>query len=114
MRFCRAGVFVLLAALAGTPGAQAFDLDEVAKRGTLRVVVWTENLPELFAVKPGTTSTGLEQELLQGFAALHKLKVEVVPVTTLEILRRERPGNPEKVAMNAFPTAPRSRTIPRL
>jgi ABC-type amino acid transport substrate-binding protein len=80
----RLGAFVLLGLLASAPGARAFDLDEVAKRGTLRVVVWTENLPELFAVKEGAASTGLEQELLQGFATLHKLKIEVVPVTTLD------------------------------
>jgi ABC-type amino acid transport substrate-binding protein len=78
------GAFVLLVLATSAPAGRARDLDEVETRGTLRVVVWTENLPELFAVKLGSTSTGLEQELLQAFAALHKLKLEVVPVATLD------------------------------
>ena len=84
MRVRWVGALLLLVLPASAPVARAWDLDEVEKRGTLRVVVWTENLPELFEVKSGSASTGLEQELLQAFATLHKLKLEVVPVATLD------------------------------
>jgi lysine/arginine/ornithine transport system substrate-binding protein len=73
----------LLFLLAVTKDARAEDLPAIQKRGTLRVVVWTQNLPELFAVGTGA-STGFEQEMLQAFTALHKLKLQVVPVPTLE------------------------------
>lgn len=63
--------------------APADDLPEIQKRGTLRVVVWRENLPELFGVDP-SAAPGLEREILQGFADKHKLVLETVPVSTVE------------------------------
>lgn len=65
------------------PVAAADDLPQLRNRGTLRVVVWKDNLPELFAVQGGASS-GLEQELLQGFANLQRLKLEVVAVPELD------------------------------
>src|SRR5262249_24592362 len=65
--------------------AGAADLPEIQKAGTLKVVVWTESLAELYAVKPGAgKGAGLEAELIEGFASLHGLKLELVPVPTLE------------------------------
>jgi ABC-type amino acid transport substrate-binding protein len=83
----RSPSLLLLAAVLGVAASNAAaseDLPQLRTRGTLRVVVWKDNLPELFAVKPGAEASGLEQELLQGFANLHKLKIEVVAVPELE------------------------------
>ena len=61
----------------------AQDLPELKKRGTLRVIVDSSNLVERFNTGPG--EPGLEKELLQGFAALHGLKLEVVTVDNIEM-----------------------------
>jgi ABC-type amino acid transport substrate-binding protein len=71
----------LLVLLARLP-ADAQDLPELKKRGTLRVIVDSSNLVERFNTGPG--EPGLERELLQGFAALHGMKLEVVTVDNIE------------------------------
>lgn len=73
---------LLVLALAAASTVQSDDLPQLRTRGTLRVVVWKDNLPELYAVQP--PASGLEQELLQGFANLQRLKLEVVAVPELE------------------------------
>lgn len=74
-----AGVFA--AALAST--AEARDLDAARKSGKLRVVVWADNLPELYTTQ-ASPNPGLEAELLQGFASLHGMTLEVVTVASLD------------------------------
>jgi membrane-bound lytic murein transglycosylase F len=69
---------LLLAASA----ALAQDLPDLKKRGTLRVIVDSSNLVERFNTGPG--EPGLERELLQGFAALHDMKLEIVTVDNIE------------------------------
>jgi ABC-type amino acid transport substrate-binding protein len=77
-------VAALLAVLAAA-GAAAGDFPELKRTGTLRVVAWADNLPELFAVKNvPAAAPGLEAEILTGFAALHGLKIQLVPVPTIE------------------------------
>jgi membrane-bound lytic murein transglycosylase F len=64
----------LSAAAAVGQAQQAF---EVKTPGVLRVLVQVDGLKELFALEsPG----GLEREMLQGFANLHGLKIELVLV----------------------------------
>jgi len=76
----RLGCLVLFAMASSTALAQ--DLPELKKRGTLRVIVDSSNLVERFNTGPG--EPGLEKELLQGFAALHAMKLEVVTVDNIE------------------------------
>lgn len=59
--------------------AGAADLAEIEQRGTLRVIVWTGNLPALYDVKG---PSGLDHDLLLGFAQLRRLRLEVVSVST--------------------------------
>jgi len=65
-----------------TASAMAGDLDEIRTRGTLRVVVWKNNMPEMLSV--AGSGSGFEKELLDGFATLERLKVEIVPVDTID------------------------------
>jgi ABC-type amino acid transport substrate-binding protein len=76
-RFLQLSLFVLAAA-----GTAAQDLPELKKRGTLRAIVDSSNLVERFNTGPG--EPGLEKELLQGFAALHQMKLDVVTVDNIE------------------------------
>jgi membrane-bound lytic murein transglycosylase F len=62
--------------------APAQDLPELKQRGALRVIVDSSNLPERFNTGPG--EPGLEKELLQGFATLQGVKLEVVTVDNIE------------------------------
>jgi polar amino acid transport system substrate-binding protein len=63
---------------AATMGAAA-DLDEITQRGSLRVLAVLVNQQESFvSAKAGV---GLDRELLEGFAALHRVKLTLVPVT---------------------------------
>jgi ABC-type amino acid transport substrate-binding protein len=72
-------VACLVACLASATVVRAADLPEIQRRGTLRVATWDDNLAELFAYKAGAAA-GLEGEILQGFATIHKLRIEVLPV----------------------------------
>jgi ABC-type amino acid transport substrate-binding protein len=46
---------------------------------TLRVLVATDEMPEMFSLEPGA-DPGFERELLEGFCRIHGLGFEVVPV----------------------------------
>lgn len=72
------GLIVLLAT-----SAPAFaEWAEVKQRGTLRVLyVYDAKRPEFFAVKAGA-APGFDHEVLQGFASLHKLTLDLVNVET--------------------------------
>lgn len=73
----RAGVALLLAAAA--QAAPAVDLAEIKAGGTLRVLVMPDTKrPEFYSIRPGT-HPGFDAEVLDGFARLHRLKLEVVP-----------------------------------
>lgn len=74
---------VLWAAVAAAAPAAAADLPEMEKRGTLRVLAATGEQPEMFSWKPGG-DPGFEREMIDGFAQLHKLKVEAVAVKTYD------------------------------
>ncbi len=72
-------VALVLLSLA-SPAARA-DLAEIKKSGSLRVLaVIVPGETEFIANRPGQ-EPGFEREVLQGFATLHELKLEVVPIT---------------------------------
>jgi membrane-bound lytic murein transglycosylase F len=60
-------------------GAAAADWPEIQARGVLRVLAPLDTMPEMFSLK-GEPAPGIERELIEGFASLHKLKIEYVPV----------------------------------
>ncbi len=62
------------------PSGPAQEKFELKDPGVLRVLVQAVGLKELFAVD---RPSGLEREMLQGFAALHNLKIEVVQVPAM-------------------------------
>jgi ABC-type amino acid transport substrate-binding protein len=65
-------------ASAGLP-AVADDLAAIQQRGTLRLlVILDDDEPEFVSPKPDG-APGFDRELLEGFARLHQLKVELVP-----------------------------------
>ncbi len=59
------------------------DLAEMKQRGTLRVLVSADELPEMFALEPGE-KPGLEREMLEAFARSNGLEIEPVPVENFE------------------------------
>ena len=74
-RFRSLGLAAVLSALGVlAPAQEGF---EVQTPGVLRVLVQAEGLKELFALdKP----SGVEREMIQGFATLHGLRMEIVTV----------------------------------
>ena len=60
-------------------GAFAGDLDEIKKRGVLKVLVAADELPETFSLTKDS-APGMERELVEAFARLHKLEMRPVPV----------------------------------
>jgi polar amino acid transport system substrate-binding protein len=60
--------------------ALAVDLPEVQARGSLKVIAAEGEQPEMFDFDGDPAKPGLEREMLEGFAALKRLKLEVVPV----------------------------------
>ena len=68
---CLLGSLLALAAAARGDG-----LDEVRQRGALRVIAFVTPEDEFITAQAGS---GLERELLEGFAALHKLPLVIVP-----------------------------------
>jgi ABC-type amino acid transport substrate-binding protein len=91
----RAGVYGawFLAFVAGTPMAAAADLAQIRARGTLRVLASPDEDPLWFSLRK-SESPGFEREVLEGFARLHKLRFEAVPIVRWEeaipmLLRQE-------------------------
>lgn len=70
----------LLALLTASVSSGAADLAKVTARGTLRVIVMPLGPGDEFFPVPATTRAGLDRDVLDGFARLHRLKIEVVPV----------------------------------
>jgi ABC-type amino acid transport substrate-binding protein len=68
--------FPILLALA-IPAAAGADLSALQARGSLRVIVAAEEAPETF--DPSGAATGFERNLLDSFARLYGLRLEVVP-----------------------------------
>lgn len=73
---------VAVAALLACPTATLADLPEIQARGTLRVIASEGEQPEMFDFDGDPAKPGLEREMLEGFARLKRLKLEVVPVKT--------------------------------
>jgi membrane-bound lytic murein transglycosylase F len=67
------------AVLTVTPAAAA-DLPEIQAQGSIRVIAAEGEQPEMFDFDGDPAKPGLEREMLEGFAALKRLKLEVVPV----------------------------------
>jgi membrane-bound lytic murein transglycosylase F len=79
-------VLALIGAGGAPSSARPADLPEVARRGTLRVLVMPDTRrPEFFSLAPGAPP-GFDQEVLQGFAGLHHLTLKPVPVTSWDAL----------------------------
>jgi membrane-bound lytic murein transglycosylase F len=65
---------------------------------TLRVLVATDEMPEMFSLEPGP-DPGFERELLEGFCRIHGLRFEVVPVRDFdEMIPRLLGGEGDVVA----------------
>jgi peptidoglycan lytic transglycosylase F len=61
-------------------------MPEIQKRGRLRVLVMPDTRrPEFFSLKTGTPP-GFDQELLDGFAKLHRVTLEPIPVASWDAL----------------------------
>ena len=73
-----------LGVLGLTLGARATDLAEIQKSGTLRVLV-VDGSPAFLSLKGGG-EPGMDREILDGFARLHKLAVKPVEAPTWESL----------------------------
>jgi ABC-type amino acid transport substrate-binding protein len=76
-------VLVVLSALATAAAlASAVDLPEIQSRGSLRVIAADGEQPEMFDFDGDPAKPGLEREMLEGFARLKRLKLEVVKVAS--------------------------------
>lgn len=83
-RLLAAAAWPCLAALVGAaPRAAAADLAAIKARGSLRVLAGADEDPVWFSIRQ-SESPGFEREVLEGFARLHKLRFEVVPVARWE------------------------------
>ena len=80
MRLSPLGLILLSAAAPIALPASAVDLPEVQARGSLRVIAAEGEQPEMFDFDGDPAKPGLEREMLEGFARLKRLKLEVVPV----------------------------------
>ncbi len=61
--------------------ASGADLQDIQERGALRAIAQTGEAPEMFRFS-GPGEPGFEREMLEGFASLYDLALEVVPVDT--------------------------------
>ena len=57
--------------------ARAGDFPSMKSRGTLRVLVSTDEQPEMYSLQPAG-NPGFDREILEGFASLHRIKLETV------------------------------------
>jgi ABC-type amino acid transport substrate-binding protein len=76
---------VALALASAMPAAA--DLGEVKQRGTLRVLaVLASKTGDEFFSASGGDAPGFDREILEGFASLQRLKLEVVPVASWDAI----------------------------
>lgn len=73
----------LTALVVATSFARGADLAEIKARGGLRVLASADEDPLWFSLRKGE-SAGFEREVLEGFARLHKLRFEAVPIVRWE------------------------------
>lgn len=78
MRWIRPFLGLALLALVGVPNSRAFDLAEIKTRGSIRVIAAEGVQPEEFSFAPGP-APGFEREMIEGFARVEHLKLEVLP-----------------------------------
>lgn len=76
-------VACLLVAGSVVQGVDAADLAEVTAAGALRPLVSADEAPEMFSFTPGP-APGFEREILEGFARLHRLRLEPVKVARFD------------------------------
>ncbi|HET7295131.1 MAG TPA: transporter substrate-binding domain-containing protein [Vicinamibacteria bacterium] len=79
LRLPRAAPALALPLLLGHASAAGADHAEIKARGVLRVLVSADENPAWFALRP-EGPPGFEREVFEGFARLHKLKLEAVAV----------------------------------
>ena len=72
--------FALFVALAAALPVAAADLADVKAKGTLRVIVMPLSATDEFFPIPAGARPGFDRAVLDGFAGLHRIKLEVVPV----------------------------------
>jgi membrane-bound lytic murein transglycosylase F len=73
-------IFALFVALAATLPVAAADFADVKAKGTLRVIVMPLSATDEFFPIPAGARPGFDRAVLDGFAGLHRIKLEVVPV----------------------------------
>jgi membrane-bound lytic murein transglycosylase F len=72
--------FGLFLALAAALPVAAADFADVKAKGTLRVIVMPLSATDEYFPIPAGARPGFDREVLDGFAGLHRIKLEVVPV----------------------------------
>lgn len=83
-RGARRALDLMVLLLLFVPRLLGRDLDEIEKRGSLRVLaVLSNQSDEFFSRKTGV---GFDREILEGFTRLHRLRLEVVPQTAWDQL----------------------------
>jgi membrane-bound lytic murein transglycosylase F len=83
-RLVASAVGAWLAAFTGAaPLAAPADFAAIKARGSLRVLAAVDEDPAWFSLRAGP-SPGFEREVLEGFARLHKLRFEAVPIVRWE------------------------------
>jgi ABC-type amino acid transport substrate-binding protein len=75
-------VAALVAVLLGCPAAAVADLPEIQARGSLRVIAAEGEQPEMFDFEGDPAKPGFEREMVEGFAGLKRVKLDVVMVKT--------------------------------
>ena len=106
----RAPAALLVLVLASVARLQALDLDEIEKRGTLRVLAVVLNQSDEFVtMKPGV---GFDREVLDGFARLHHLGLEVIPQSSWDhLIPALQQGKGDLIAGNFTVTDSRRRLL---
>jgi polar amino acid transport system substrate-binding protein len=79
----RVAVAGVLFALGARAFALSADLADIKAKGFLRVLVSVDEVPETFSLQ-AEGEHGMEREMLEGFARLHKLELKPVPVKVWE------------------------------
>ena len=99
-------------ALAVCVPVRAEDLPAIHKRGSLRVLVVEMSGPDVFFPVKSSGSPGFDRELLDGFATLHRLRLEVVPVASWDqLIPRLQDGDGDLIAGRVTVTERRRQLI---
>lgn len=110
LRAFRAAMLIIAGLWGAAEIVRARDLPDIKSASTLRVLVAADEAPEFFAFD-SRTSPGFERELLEAFARLHHVRLEVIRIARFDEILPALLGNEGDLVTGIIDTEARRKQV---